>query len=280
MDKRQDDHVTRGVVEPGSGAASAPVDHLQRHILNSYLALRIGIGVIGLAFPLILWWIGYFFFDIRLRPSMSAYYGTPMRNVFVGLLFVVGAFLYLYKGFSNRENVALNCAGLSAGVVALVPEGTSWAHGTFAIFLFLCVGYVTIFRNGDTLEYILDTKRKALYKHTYRTLGALMIVLPLVAYVLISGLQYHLDVKKKNIVFGVELAGIWAFAAYWLVKSREIWRTQKDALEASETEAAAPVQRGYVEGQPKGITGPLETASPTAIEKPVPKARPEARFLA
>ena len=62
----------------------------------------------------------------RLAGSMSEYYWAaagdvvPARNVFVGGLFAVSACLWLYKGFSPRENVALNLAGLFAVGVALV----------------------------------------------------------------------------------------------------------------------------------------------------------------
>lgn len=44
-----------------------------------------------------------------------------MRNVFVGLLFSTAAVLYLYKGFSEKENIALNVASIFLLVVALVP---------------------------------------------------------------------------------------------------------------------------------------------------------------
>ena len=64
-----------------------------------------------------------------------------MRDWFVGLLFVEGIFLYLYKGFGRAGNLALNIAGVLAIGVALIPEaaGHSWitAHGFCAIGLFL-----------------------------------------------------------------------------------------------------------------------------------------------
>ena len=44
-----------------------------------------------------------------------------MRIWSVGILFVVAAFLYLYKGFTPFENYALNVAGVCALGVALVP---------------------------------------------------------------------------------------------------------------------------------------------------------------
>src|SRR5688500_3060530 len=72
---------------------------LDRHISLTYRNLRVGMGVLAVAFPLLLWWIGLVC-SVELQRSISAYYHTSMRDVFVGVLFAVGAYLYLYKGFS------------------------------------------------------------------------------------------------------------------------------------------------------------------------------------
>jgi len=72
---------------------------------------------------------------------MSAYYHTAMREVFVGILFAVGAYLYLYKGFSAVENIALNLAGTFAICIPLFPTPlpgaagliARYAHGTSAL---------------------------------------------------------------------------------------------------------------------------------------------------
>jgi len=54
------------------------------------------------------------------QTSISAYYYTPVRVVFVGMLFVVGFALIVIKG-RNWEDLCLNVAGLLAPVVAIVP---------------------------------------------------------------------------------------------------------------------------------------------------------------
>lgn len=53
--------------------------------------------------------------------SLSAYYYTPVRTVFVGSLIAIGLALIAYKGHSPEEEVVLNFSGLMAIVVALVP---------------------------------------------------------------------------------------------------------------------------------------------------------------
>jgi hypothetical protein len=53
--------------------------------------------------------------------SISAYYYTPARSVFVGSLCALGVSLIVYKGHSPEEDVLLNFSGLMAFVVAMVP---------------------------------------------------------------------------------------------------------------------------------------------------------------
>lgn len=53
--------------------------------------------------------------------SVSAYYYTPARAVFVGSLIAFGAALIAYQGRTPEEDVALNLSGFLAIVVAIVP---------------------------------------------------------------------------------------------------------------------------------------------------------------
>jgi hypothetical protein len=53
--------------------------------------------------------------------SLSGYYYTPVRNVFVGTLVAIGVGLIALKGNTDWEDNLLNLAGACAPVVALVP---------------------------------------------------------------------------------------------------------------------------------------------------------------
>jgi len=55
--------------------------------------------------------------------SVSAYYYTPVRAVFVGSLFAFGAALVAYQGHSREEDAVLNLAGFTAVIIAIVPTG-------------------------------------------------------------------------------------------------------------------------------------------------------------
>lgn len=212
---------------------------IRKHITQTYVSLRLGMAILAFSLPvlLVLWSVfsGETFNGEKLLPSISAYYFTPMRDVFVGTLVAVGACLYLYKGFSDRENKALNCAGIFAVAVAFIPtcipelgmmteetcnQGArnvmKWLHRISAFLFFLPVAYVCTFRGKDTVELIKDEKVRKKYIRLYRIIGPLMIVLPV-----LSAID-SLIRDSGSLVFFVETAAIWAFAIFWITKVREL----------------------------------------------------------
>jgi Na+-translocating ferredoxin:NAD+ oxidoreductase RnfD subunit len=146
--------------------AEESASQLQSHIESTYHSLRMGIAVIGLTLPLLLWLGGTLLSGVALRGSMSAYYYTSWRDVFVGGLCAIGVALYLYKGFSRAENWALSAAGVLAVCVAVFPtrSGDTWTwesvvHVVSAVLFFLCLAYTSLFRASDTLSLVRDTTR-------------------------------------------------------------------------------------------------------------------------
>lgn len=167
-----------------------------------------------------------------------AYYHTQprgqlLRTIFVSFLIAIGSFLYLYKGYSNKENIALNMAGGFATLVALFPmawnhgNGESifsamefWVfsvHGAAAVLLVFCVAYVCIFCSSDTLVKIEDEKIKNRFRVEYKVLGTLMIALPLFIFGYLSIIG-----KKDKLVLWIEIIVLLAFARFWWTKSKEI----------------------------------------------------------
>lgn len=205
---------------------------LQKHFESTYHSLRIGIALIGIVLPLLLW-LGGFMSGVELQGSMSAYYYTPWRDVFVGGLCGVGMALYLYKGFSTEENVALNVAGACALLVGLCPtrSGDEWLpvnylHVASAVVFFLSLAYVSLFRAEDTLSLIRDGHRAKRYALSYRSLGVAMLGSPLAALAAAWFLRSPSGHTSK--VFFIEAFGVWAFGFYWLVKSREMKESSAD----------------------------------------------------
>jgi hypothetical protein len=93
----------------------------QSQITDTYQFMRIGMGALALAFPLMLWLVGKVALGIPTQTSLSAYYHSDLRDVFVGVLCAIGFCLFLYKGFSRSEDWALNIAGALAVGIASFP---------------------------------------------------------------------------------------------------------------------------------------------------------------
>ena len=237
---------------------------ITEQIQGTYFRLRFTAAIIGLLFPVILYFGGKMN-HFGLRGSMSAYYWATqnvqcpcgddpdhsgkckkieknskeetsclalpavteagsMRSYFVGFLFAVGAILFANKGYSRREDIFLNIAGISAWLIALFPMPWTgklaplyWVHGTVAIIFFLAIASVAAFCSHATVELINDPAQRKLYMGAYRSLAVLMIASPIAAYIL----NAHI-LRKDNAIYWVEFCGIWAFAAYWIVKGIEM----------------------------------------------------------
>ncbi len=88
---------------------------------DTYLALRIAmVALVLLLFGSIMYEL--FRPDGCLQSSISAFYYTPVRPVFVGTLCAIGACLIIYRGNNGFENGALDFSGFLAFLVAVVPK--------------------------------------------------------------------------------------------------------------------------------------------------------------
>lgn len=94
--------------------------------LASYLWLRVAVGVMGIALPVVLLVGDSLVLDtaLTMKPSLSAYYHSPMRDFYVAVLFATGVVLVTYR-IAERDFVAWlsSSAGLAVFLVALVPTG-------------------------------------------------------------------------------------------------------------------------------------------------------------
>jgi hypothetical protein len=98
-------------------------------VRKTYRYLRIGIvGVVVLLMVSIL--IERINADCW-QTSISAYYYTPVRAIFVGSLTAIGLALIVIQGRTSPVDVCLNFAGMLAPVVAVVPTtdvGLCWSR--------------------------------------------------------------------------------------------------------------------------------------------------------
>ncbi len=73
----------------------------QDSLVLSYLTLRKAVGIIGCALPFVLVIGTAVLQGSGIQASISGYYYTDMRNVFVGSLCAIGIFLMSCRGYSD-----------------------------------------------------------------------------------------------------------------------------------------------------------------------------------
>jgi hypothetical protein len=203
-------------------------EELQKNILSTYFTLRAGIVVLSAVLPVILYIYSWYAHGGLEEHSMSAFYGAydgRLRNVFVGILWAVGSFLVLYKGFSIAEDWLLNFAGVFAILTAMTPcncwlglpdDQHSTLHSAFAIAFFACMALVCEFCARDTISLLPTKALQDKFKRIYHGIGLFLILSPIAA----VAAAYMTKVPKSSVFF-IEWFGVWVFAFYWLTKSRE-----------------------------------------------------------
>jgi hypothetical protein len=96
-----------------------------------YRALRALIGAIAVLIVPVVYIGNWFIFTRQLGDcfgpnrgipgSLSAFYYTHMRNLFVGAMCAMGVFFVAYRGYSKWDNRITNVAGLAAICIGLFP---------------------------------------------------------------------------------------------------------------------------------------------------------------
>lgn len=93
---------------------------------RAYIVMRLAIGVFALVLPPALVFLEPALFSGQpfLRGSLSAYYYSGVRELFVGGLWAIGVFLIIYKALRwTWDGVLSTAAGLLFLVVAVCPTG-------------------------------------------------------------------------------------------------------------------------------------------------------------
>jgi hypothetical protein len=113
----------------------------------SYQALRKTIGWLGILLPFVMIIGAWLFWGCTtLQPSISHYFYTNMREVFVGVLCAVALFLFTYTGPNKVDGWVSNVAGVFALGVALFPTTVlckSFTGFTTEFVCFPCQQHVT-----------------------------------------------------------------------------------------------------------------------------------------
>lgn len=190
-----------------------------------YRTLRLLVGCIALSIPIIVSLLA----DTALT-SISASYYTDARDAFVGLLFVVGAFLWAYNGHTQKQRIASKVASLAAIGVAVFPttckactsSTDSILHYASAavLFLILAMFCFVFFRTS-----IKDQQgKKQTRSRIYFTCGVVMVLS-----MVVLGATQFIDYSIKTVVFWAEAAALVAFGVAWIVAGKALpWLVDED----------------------------------------------------
>jgi|RhiMetdeSRZDD1v2_1073273.scaffolds.fasta_scaffold883886_2 hypothetical protein len=210
---------------------------LSESVLEPYPAYRMAIGVLGVTLPPLL---VIAFSAKEVQTSISAYYHVGGRDWFVGILWVIGVFLFFYQykpqqqgqPKSRRPSIRSGSAdawlgrlaGFAAVLVALLPttptQGASqpavigYAHGAAALALFAALSLFPLLLFSQS-----QSKPKV---RLYKWCGWLMLLfLGLIAahQAAPKALREFLNPWKPVLV--LEWLLIWAFGLSWFAKGFE-----------------------------------------------------------
>jgi hypothetical protein len=207
-----------------------------------YRALRLLMGIIAFALPFIVNWVS----SIPLT-SISASYHTEARDIFVGLLFVVGAFLWAYKGHTPREAWISKAASIAAIVVALfptscdqcTPDMKAGIHYLAAGILF---GILAYFCLGPFRE---NTKgkegKKGRRAKIYFTCGCIIVACILTIGITKITLPDE-TIKKMLITYWAETIALIAFGIAWIVAGK-VFKPLVDEEDALNLFSDFPIQK-------------------------------------
>ncbi|MEM7764904.1 MAG: hypothetical protein AAF290_12635 [Pseudomonadota bacterium] len=205
---------------------------MSKNIVFDYRALRLLVGLIAFAIP--------FAVSLIARESLtsiSASYHTDARDAFVGLLFIVGAFLWAYNGHNIRQGRASKVASLAAFLVALYPTAcdacepdiVSIVHVSAAAVLFTILAYFCL---GPFREHIRNAGGKAGRRdNIYLACGVVMV-----ASMIAIGIGNLPPVKEFatgiRLTYWGEAAALCAFGVAWITAGKVIpWLADdKEAL--------------------------------------------------
>ncbi|MEZ5716495.1 MAG: hypothetical protein R3D85_15910 [Paracoccaceae bacterium] len=213
-------------------------DRTRQDYVLSFYRVRQALGLLGLVFPFLLL-LGGWLEDAPIQPSISDYYHTTLRDIFVGTLFAIGIFLVSYKGHSRQngerlsDNLSATLAGIGAFGLAVFPNqmipGTKnifeyllgphakWGHFIAAILFLGSMAHLSLFRFTRTANaarrrvYVICGWAILIFGGA-ATLASILRALP--------ALGWSEGIEASGLIFWCEAAGIWAFGISWLTKGK------------------------------------------------------------
>ena len=194
------------------------------------------IGILGLILPILLIVVSISIGNCKVvHDSISAYYHTISRNIFVGTLCALSLSLLVYKGYSKFDDFLANIGAMCALGVAFFPTSVivndcisrgvepsiqSYLHFASAGILFSIFAAFSLFlfTRSDKTKTPLKTKENFIYK----VCGILITssIICIFIWIMIAEDNKPPGIKNLKPVFWLETIALWSFSASWLTKSK------------------------------------------------------------
>jgi hypothetical protein len=201
-------------------------------IVASYRFLRRAIGLLGGLLPIVIP-LGYSIStgDYRLLSSISSYYYSDMRNIFVAILCAVGVFLICYR-YERIDDVLSYVAGVSSIGIALcppVPPDPSTAariagvvHVVLAAVFFITMALICwfLFTRSD-LPPQARTPQKNTRNKIYRVCAVVIAVFTALAGA--SSLLSESFTDSYHPLYWCEAVATLSFGVAWLIKGETLF---------------------------------------------------------
>jgi uncharacterized membrane protein len=198
------------------------------HVTITYITLRKIIGFLAFFLAPVLVF-GTFILDHthEVKVSMSAYYWTSMRNLFVGVICGISLFLFSYHGYKWYDSLASKLAGLFGLGIAFFRTSPSddktdilsilhyVTSGIFLVILAL-MSFFLFTKSKGTM-----TAQKKKRNKVYRICGIVIFVS--VALIPVAGFDGIWEkIKFLKPTFTLETIALVAFGISWLTKGEAI----------------------------------------------------------
>jgi magnesium-transporting ATPase (P-type) len=197
-------------------------------VVLSYLALRKAVGGVALGLPFALaipWWLLH---DRIVENSISSYYYTGMRNLFVGSLCAISMFMLCCRGYDLEDEIAGTFSSICALGVAFFPTTPDTGvtqrqydigivHYIFAALLFSTLAYFCLVLFKMSAQNKLVTPQKIQRNRVYTICGWVIVASLLLILVLHFFKVEHL-IGNLGPNFCFESTALIAFGIAWLIK--------------------------------------------------------------
>jgi hypothetical protein len=233
-----EERATRPVSVEGTLAAPRGFEHLKipptldHPLVLSYLGLRKAVGLIGISLPFILIFGKMLLEGPGIQSSISSYYYTVMRDVFVGSMCAIAVFMASYRGYDWRDDVLGDLACVFALGVALFPtapdgnvtpraELMGLVHPICTACWFVTLAIFCLYLFTKTDPSTRQTRKKRQRNVVYVVCGCTIVVC-IVLSLIVAFLPGDAPVKRHNPILYLETIAVFAFGWSWFVKGEAI----------------------------------------------------------